>query len=221
MRIINLYLKNIFQEYSRKRYVIPFSRRILFFLIFGAVFLTAANAQTGCAVVISEPAAIGIPVAEVTVVPDCKTEKGTLTITSPLGTDYRYSVDGLNYYSSPVFELIPDTYTVTVKNSTGCISDPATVTIDRFCIPNGFTPNGDEFNQTFEILHPANMKIKLTIFNRWGNQVYESNDYQNDWEGKGVGNEYVPNGTYYYIAEFTNSASGTKKTYTGYVVIKR
>jgi len=189
--------------------------------MFGAMLLTTVHSQTGCAVVISEPSAIGVPVAEVTVIPDCKTEKGTLTITSPLGTDYRYSVDGLNYYASPVFELMPETYSVTVKNPAGCISEPTVVTIDRFCIPNGFTPNGDEFNQTFEILHPANMKIKLTIFNRWGNQVYESNDYQNDWEGKGVGSEYVPNGTYYYIAEFTNATSGAKKTYTGYVVIKR
>jgi hypothetical protein len=44
--------------------------------------------------------------------------------------------------------------------------------------------------------------MELSIYNRWGNLVYENKDYKNDWNGipnKGliVGGEGVPDGTYY------------------------
>ena len=77
-------------------------------------------------------------------------------------------------------------------------------------IPNIFTPNGDGYNDYFEIgcldkngkLLPLNdineyfLSHKLVIFNRWGRIVYESNDYRNDWDG---GN--LPDGTYFYVLD--------------------
>lgn len=60
-------------------------------------------------------------------------------------------------------------------------------------IPDVFTPNGDEFNPYFKIEYlPKNSN--LTIYNRWGKQVYQSNNYQNDWDG-----ENHSSGVYYYI----------------------
>lgn len=74
-------------------------------------------------------------------------------------------------------------------------------------VPNIFTPNGDGINDYFEIGYgdegkPINdlsvyfLSNKLTIFNRWGRIVYESNDYKNDWDGG-----KLPDGTYYYVLE--------------------
>lgn len=61
-------------------------------------------------------------------------------------------------------------------------------------VPNVFTPNGDALNQYFHIrkieLYP---KSRLTILDRWGKVVFESNGYQNDWDG-----EDVSSGVYYY-----------------------
>ncbi|MDH5399513.1 MAG: gliding motility-associated C-terminal domain-containing protein, partial [Cyclobacteriaceae bacterium] len=52
-------------------------------------------------------------------------------------------------------------------------------------IPNIFTPNGDGVNDTFLIRNlPPNATV--IISNRWGVQVYESENYQNDWDGKDV-----------------------------------
>ena len=59
--------------------------------------------------------------------------------------------------------------------------------------PNIITPNDDAFNEFFVF---ENIKFgvwSLTIFNRWGEQVFFSDDYQNDWHGNGL-----PNGFYYY-----------------------
>lgn len=56
--------------------------------------------------------------------PSCNTSSGNITIASPLGTNYEYSIDGSNYQSGIIFQnLIPATYFITVKDiTTGCIS---------------------------------------------------------------------------------------------------
>jgi gliding motility-associated-like protein len=89
------------------------------------------------------------------------------------------------------------------------------VTGYQFRIPNAFTPNGDGINDFFEIigieLYPGNT---ITIVNRWGNKVYEAQNYGIDtypvfWDGYAntgstfLGNE-LPTGTYYYILDLGN-----------------
>jgi uncharacterized repeat protein (TIGR01451 family)/gliding motility-associated-like protein len=74
-------------------------------------------------------------------------------------------------------------------------------------VPDGFTPNGDMTNDKFVIEHSGDLRIAIQIYNRWGNKVYESEDYRNDWGGEGVGNflgTQLPNGTYFctYRAAF-------------------
>ncbi|MBA2613207.1 MAG: gliding motility-associated C-terminal domain-containing protein [Bacteroidetes bacterium] len=94
--------------------------------------------------------------------------------------------------------------------------------IDLF-IPDGFTPNGDGKNDLFFIKGLNGRSIKLTIFNRWGNKVYEKSDYDNSWNGfvnatgLVLGNNKVPAATYYYIIEFLD---GDKETRTGFVVVQ-
>jgi len=64
-------------------------------------------------------------------------------------------------------------------------------------VPNVMTPNGDGVNDNFKINY-INLydSRKLVIFNRWGTIVYQSEDYQNDWDG---GN--VSDGVYFYVLE--------------------
>src|SRR5690606_40339000 len=71
----------------------------------------------------------------------------------------------------------------------------AEVEVIALKIPNVFTPNGDGVNDYFEIrglgMFPTH---RLTVFNRWGNEVYKSSNYQNDWNGANLSE-----GTYYYV----------------------
>jgi gliding motility-associated-like protein len=67
-----------------------------------------------------------------------------------------------------------------------------------------FTPNNDGYNDTWVInttgiTHP----VKVTVYNRLGNEVYSSDNYQNDWNGYYKGNP-LPQATYYYIIEDAN-----------------
>ena len=85
------------------------------------------------------------------------------------------------------------------------------------------TPNGDQWNEYFEVtgVESCGFIIDVKIFNRWGAMIYESNNYQNDWNGtasKGsVGNaDTLPNGTYYYILTIKNSGL---KPFTGYIYL--
>ncbi len=76
--------------------------------------------------------------------------------------------------------------------------------------PNVFTPNGDGTNDNLVFFGLDNFpNTALYIYNRWGNKIYESSDYRNDWNGSGVSD-----GTYYYILMQTD---GT--TMTGFLTI--
>ncbi|RZJ58131.1 MAG: gliding motility-associated C-terminal domain-containing protein [Hymenobacter sp.] len=63
----------------------------------------------------------------------------------------------------------------------------------EFALPNIITPNGDGLNDVFRFGNAPLTKVTLHIFTRWGQQVYASTDYQQDWNAAGL-----PAGLYYY-----------------------
>lgn len=72
-------------------------------------------------------------------------------------------------------------------------------------IPNMITPNADGFNDLFIIPcledYPDH---EISIFNRWGDRVFFSDDYQQDWDGTYQGNP-LPNTTYFYLIQFNGA----------------
>jgi len=86
--------------------------------------------------------------------------------------------------------------------------------VDDFFIPNVFTPNGDGKNDAFEIVGiSAFERISVTIINRWGNEVYRNENYDNSWTGRGLND-----GTYYYV--IVTYQNGKANTLKGWVLIK-
>lgn len=70
---------------------------------------------------------------------------------------------------------------------------------DSLFIPNIFTPNNDGLNETFKIKYSDEVySFRLTIFNRWGNEVFSSTDFNIQWDGTTNTNEECRDGTYYY-----------------------
>ena len=95
------------------------------------------------------------------------------------------------------------------------ICDTATIFIEitperEIVIHNGFSPNNDEINDLFEIenieFYPDN---ELVIYNRWGDQVYAAQPYNNNWDGstEAIGiklsGDKVTDGTYFFILKLT------------------
>ena len=72
-------------------------------------------------------------------------------------------------------------------------------------IPNIFTPNGDDNNQYFEIVGVERFPgSSLTVWNRWGTIVYESENYKNRWNG-----DDLPEGTYFFVFERSDGESSS------------
>lgn len=103
-----------------------------------------------------------------------------------------------------------------------CSETSVTITVgaDAPCeVPTIITPNNDGTNDSFIIPCLATGEFPdnlVTIFNQWGDEVYRSENYQNDWEGDYNGNA-LPVGTYYFVVDFKN---GEKPT-AGFVIIER
>lgn len=98
-------------------------------------------------------------------------------------------------------------YTVwhTVVNEIGC-TDIASFTVlapPQIYIPNAFTPNNDGINDVFEIVGSSIMEFELRIFNRWGEEVFFSDNPARVWMGdfNGSGEAFVPDGVYTYLVK--------------------
>ncbi|MDX2172751.1 MAG: gliding motility-associated C-terminal domain-containing protein [Bacteroidota bacterium] len=102
---------------------------------------------------------------------------------------------------------------------------PTVLTIpnNTLFVPQGFSPNDDLKNDTWVIKGlPVGIENTVTVFNRWGNKVYQKTNYDNTWTGfpnvsGTLGNEKLPQGTYYYIIEFKSSEY---KALNGFVILQ-
>jgi gliding motility-associated-like protein len=119
-----------------------------------------------------------------------------------------YPDTGLNYttITNPVYSG-SDSVTLWFRatDTYGC-SDSAKVIInvnvpDNVLLPNIITPNGDGKNDVWKLNPKINLDgSHLVIFNRWGETVYEADNYTNDWGGTyKSSSKKLPDGTYYYI----------------------
>jgi gliding motility-associated-like protein len=87
-----------------------------------------------------------------------------------------------------------------VRNNDGvkCYSNSDCVPVSFGCfIPNSFTPNGDSLNDVLLAVGTSVFKFTLSIYDRWGNLVFESNDMSIGWDGTHNGTK-SPEGYYYY-----------------------
>jgi gliding motility-associated-like protein len=79
-------------------------------------------------------------------------------------------------------------------------------------VPNCFTPNDDGINDVF-YAHSVGLRgFEITIFNRWGEVIFESNDINKGWDGKKNG-RLVPTGVYIYKIKYIDSDMKKKIQY--------
>jgi gliding motility-associated-like protein len=96
-----------------------------------------------------------------------------------------------------------------------------------FQLPNIFTPNNDEKNDTFRPDPRSRFikSIKFTVFNRWGEMIYQGDQDPNiNWRGVNSAGKDVAAGTYYYLAEvefLTLSPAKARQNFKGWVEIVR
>lgn len=112
---------------------------------------------------------------------------------------------------------VTTTYTVIVTNAYGC-TDAAVVTVyskyecPEIFVPSAFSPNGDNHNDEFYVRSMCLKTMHLMIFDRWGRQVFSTDDITDGWNGwynGQIGDQAV----FCYIVkyEFINGETGEKK----------
>jgi gliding motility-associated-like protein len=117
------------------------------------------------------------------------------------------SVSNSSVLNPIVTPTITTTYTLLVESSNGCLNmDTIRVTVRpsefQGVIANIITPNGDNVNDNWYIENiQAYKDVELKVFNEYGQLIYQSTDYKNDWGGTYNGTR-LPDGTYYYVIEF-------------------
>ena len=143
----------------------------------------------------------------------------SLVQSASLGTSLINTSNELAYTPQPGYcnNRISDTLMYSICSDKGCDTAKVMVTIQcpEITVANGFSPNGDGVNEALQIVGLGDEVAELLIFNRWGNKIYESTDYQNDWQGDFQGSP-LPDGTYFYQLNLS-----TGETQSGYLLIQR
>ena len=133
----------------------------------------------------------------------CMNKSVALFATQNPNVSYTWS-NGSTTYNAVYYE--PGTATLHVTTPCGPLVFQTEITQTRcedeprIFIPNAFSPNGNGTNDYFAFFgvpEPA----KLYIFNRWGQQVYFSSNYQNNWDGTFQG-EPLTADVYTYVIEY-------------------
>ncbi len=114
---------------------------------------------------------------------------------------------GANSFKPLAKPTTTTTYTLSVTAANGCTStDNAVVTVLPYCIKplDAFTPNKDGTNDLWLVTAFGGTcvgRVYVNVFNRYGNVVYKSDNYTNNWDGTYNGKP-VPDGTYYYVIDY-------------------
>ena len=144
---------------------------------------------------------------------------------------YSYGVDqAVSSIEPPYLGLRAGDYGLTITDANGCdISAKGTVSSDSLnadCldlsvqVPEVLTPNGDgimdEWNIQYIEEYPNN---EVMIFNRWGDMVFRTIGYANNWYGKYMDTDRdLPDGTYYFIVKLNDDLG---REFSGFVMIHR
>lgn len=146
--------------------------------------------------------------------------KGTWFVNSkPIDT----FISGFNPIFNADFKLNKYEIKLAVENNIGC-KDTAEIKICYkdtviLYIPTAFTPNNDGLNDVFHWSSYGCTQIDISIYNRWGEIIYKSNDLNGFWDGKI--NEYdCPEGAYVVYVEY-RGLRFAKKTLTQSLILLR
>jgi gliding motility-associated-like protein len=163
----------------------------------------------------------------------CGEESVTFTYSTSsddVGTN-QWEVNGQYFYTEDLVMTWSDTGTYVInviRINDGCPSLPQSYTVNVtkcdepiYFVPNAFTPDGDNFNQSFIPIFTTGVdpyNYHLTIFNRWGEIVFESYDMSKGWNGK-YSDFSCQDGVYTWKIEFKVIKNDERVLEMGHVVL--
>lgn len=133
-----------------------------------------------------------------------------------------YSPNGYIKSDSFMYQICSAAFSDSVSTN-GCPNESTAtawviINMDKCPMPNTFTPNGDGINDFFEMPCIQN-KMEFVVFNSWGEELYSSEDYQNDWDGNYNGAP-LPAGTYFYSLKYRDK-DNAEFNKAGFISLRR
>ncbi|KAF2506581.1 T9SS type B sorting domain-containing protein [Flavobacterium arcticum] len=129
---------------------------------------------------------------------DWTQDDNTITVHVDGNGSYEYSIDGMNYQESNVFEnLETGVYNVLVRDMYGCGNDSKEVVLMYY--PKFFTPNGDGVNEKWYIKHAiVEPNFNVAIYDRYGKFITSLNATSDGWDGTMQGAS-LPSTDYWFV----------------------
>jgi gliding motility-associated-like protein len=188
----------------------------------GLYTIIATNLVTGCTIPATTTVTGSYPPESISVEINSPSfsENSTIEITVVGNGEYEYNIDGGPWQISNIFsDLQGGDHLVGVRDVLNC--DLLTETIAIIDYPKFFTPNGDGYNDTWNIKGIANqVDAKIYIFDRYGKLLKQLSPTAVGWDGTFNG-EVLPSSDYWFIVIYREPSSDTKKEFKAHFTLKK
>lgn len=193
--------------------------------------VTITDNTTGCIDSFSYPIVVTEFAIDVQALPDVEINRGdevTIQVVDANDAwDYLWS-NGSTDGSQVVMPDSTTTYIVTVTNEDGCVDiDSITVIVrqptcdeDDIFLPTAFSPNGDNVNDVLFVRSNFIAEMELLIYNRWGEEVFFSDDQAVGWDGTFGGETLAPDAFAYALSVICIDGTGSYQTKGNVSIVK-
>ncbi len=186
------------------------------------------NCSTSGTFSVKDPAPIQVTIETINATENCNGRARALVKGGNKPYTFRWNAP-VKTADSIAINLCPGDYVVAVTDAKGCKAAPeismARVLDRRYpCLDMRavISPDGDGLNEAFLINCIEEFSENVVkIYNRWGQQVYVSKNYNNDWKGISSSGETLPDGAYYYVLEYKDNTSGQRVLIKGSITLIR
>ena len=186
----------------------------------GAYTVSVTNLSTGCAsddstvVVVSSP-----PTVTAELVTQAFSENSVIVATAVGDGQYEYSLDGGPWQESGTFEGVSyGIHVVQARDINGCGVGSFEIPVQDY--PHYFTPNGDGYNDTWNIKGFGEGSAKIYIFDRFGKLLKQISPSGDGWDGTYNG-EPMPSSDYWFTVEYVEPNTTDQKQFRAHFTLKR
>ena len=187
----------------------------------GTYSVIVTNTGTGCqSVVINGVVIASFPGTSMTTIESLAfSDNATITVeVSPINTIYQYTLDNGPMQTSNVFTNVsPGPHIVTVTDENGCTNLTKLVTIIGY--PNYFTPNGDGYNDTWNVLG-LGTSAKVFIYDRYGKFIKQISPTGQGWDGT-LNGQPMTSTDYWFTVDYSEPQTRESKVFRSHFSLKR
>lgn len=154
-------------------------------------------------------------------------EDGAIRISPQGGTgEYSFTWTPNIATSQNLLNVPAGLYSVLIEDERGCQFLIQNIRVNKcsegecYTYTSIITPNDDGINDVLSILCVTDFQSDLTIYDRWGNIVYEKRNYDNNWNGVRTDGTPLPESSYMFVLS-VNFGNGTRENIRGTVTVLR